>query len=347
MLDHYRTLEVDPSADLAAIKKAYHNISLLCHPDKTYHLSATERTKREHLFKLASVAFEVLSDPKERRTYDEARVETQSSQGYQPHTPPQYSNQSSSPPRSSSTRSRDAQGSEGIRRAPLSTHRFSISTLGTAPDFNWYHCALSERCDLTSLTYSNWLGWKFSIQIANHFEVVSEPIIPEKPVMNSITIRLAILRRPKSNARASTDIVVEMRGTPGSKHTILSSALIETTEDLELVVDIAIAPEDVQKHVLGPSSWKWAYDIDHNVTTLEPKSKIKVTSLIFHPSRPSMAISPSGGMPGIPYPCGSPMYSLVDLFPGLIIELLAADTYCKEETQSGITFWRLTAFGHT
>lgn len=68
MLTHYQTLEVSQYADLLAIKKAYHSISLLCHPDKTVHLPDEERAQREQLFKHANVAFEVLSNPKSAKT---------------------------------------------------------------------------------------------------------------------------------------------------------------------------------------------------------------------------------------------------------------------------------------
>jgi curved DNA-binding protein CbpA len=71
MLNYYQTFEVSLSADLVAIKKAYHSISLLCHPDKTVHLPDAERAQREQLFKLANIAFEVLSDPQKRKAYDQ------------------------------------------------------------------------------------------------------------------------------------------------------------------------------------------------------------------------------------------------------------------------------------
>jgi hypothetical protein len=70
MRNHYDALNTTPSADDAAIKKAYRKFALTHHPDKTLHLPDNERRKREHDFKLASNAYEVLSDKGKRAAYD-------------------------------------------------------------------------------------------------------------------------------------------------------------------------------------------------------------------------------------------------------------------------------------
>ena len=171
MLNHYQTLNVSFSADLAAIKKAYHKISLLHHPNETVHIPATERAQREHLFKLANVAFEALSDPHKRKAYDQNlygeqnRPKTRDGNttasppngheppgawpqyGHRPHPPQQHGRGPPPPPRSSTAKPggtrvfQDPQGPQGAR---LSTHRFSATTLGTSSDFNWCHCELNE-----------------------------------------------------------------------------------------------------------------------------------------------------------------------------------------------------------
>ncbi|KAF1926157.1 DnaJ-domain-containing protein [Didymella exigua CBS 183.55] len=285
MLTHYQMLEVSRSADLGAIKKAYYRISLLYHPDKTVHLPDAERTQREQLFKLANVAFEVLSDPQKRKAYDQ-----------------------------------------------------------TAPDFHWHYCQLNEYSKYTTLTYNNWLGWNFSIMVASHFKVVARPVIPQKPVSESIVVRLPLLRKGKHAPCSPHNIAIDLRGVPGNKHTILCSALVESqAAGLEVVVELAIAPETAQPIAQGPVSWKWAYSIDHR--PLAVSTQARVTSTLFYPYKPFMAIAPRGSMPAPPYPEGSPMRGLLSQFPGIKIEEPESDSYCVREEQQGKTVWRLTAVG--
>jgi len=63
--DFYKTLGVNKSATQADIKKAYRKLALEYHPDKN-------KTKEaEQKFKEVSKAYEVLSDPQKRKTYDQ------------------------------------------------------------------------------------------------------------------------------------------------------------------------------------------------------------------------------------------------------------------------------------
>ncbi|EAT87631.2 hypothetical protein SNOG_05240 [Parastagonospora nodorum SN15] len=62
MPNHYEVLKIHNTADSAAIKKAYRRLALTHHPDKTLHLPDADRQKREKIFKLATLAYEVLSD---------------------------------------------------------------------------------------------------------------------------------------------------------------------------------------------------------------------------------------------------------------------------------------------
>lgn len=65
--DYYKVLEVPKSASPAEIKKAYRTLALKWHPDKNQEIKeeATER------FQEISEAYEVLSDEKLRRQYDQ------------------------------------------------------------------------------------------------------------------------------------------------------------------------------------------------------------------------------------------------------------------------------------
>lgn len=368
MLTHYQTLNVSLSADIGAIKKAYHKISLLHHPDKMVHLPDAERARREQLFKFANVAFEVLSDPQKRKTYDQnlrtgqsrSTTHDRNTAARNTTTHPPYGlapdaqppNGGGEPTRSPPPRSPTAnpggtqgfQGSQGIQRAPSSTHRFTASTLGKAPDFHWYHCQLNEYSKHTTLTYNNWLGWNFAIIVANHFKVIAKPVIPQKPVSESIIIRLPLLRKPKEEPHSPNNVVIDLRGAPGNKHTILCPALVESqAAGLELVVELAIAPESAQRIAQGSVAWKWAYVIDHE--PLAAGMIAKVTNILFYPYKPFMAISPRERMPAPPYTDESPMRGLLAQFPGMKIGEPAPDTYCVKEEQQGKVMWRLTAVG--
>jgi molecular chaperone DnaJ len=66
--DYYAALGVAKDADAAAIKKAYRQLARELHPDKN-----PGNAQAETRFKEVSEAYDVLSDPKRRAEYDEAR----------------------------------------------------------------------------------------------------------------------------------------------------------------------------------------------------------------------------------------------------------------------------------
>jgi len=66
--DYYAALGVAKDADAAAIKKAYRQLARELHPDKN-----PGNAQAESRFKEVSEAYDVLSDPKRRAEYDEAR----------------------------------------------------------------------------------------------------------------------------------------------------------------------------------------------------------------------------------------------------------------------------------
>ena len=63
--DYYEVLGVSRDADEAQIKKAFRGLARELHPDVNKH-----DPEAEEKFKEAAEAYEVLSDPERRRTYD-------------------------------------------------------------------------------------------------------------------------------------------------------------------------------------------------------------------------------------------------------------------------------------
>ena len=71
VVDHYTTLELARSATAAQIRKAYHRLALLHHPDKQSQSLPPERLfENEERFKEIAYAWEVLGDPEQRALYD-------------------------------------------------------------------------------------------------------------------------------------------------------------------------------------------------------------------------------------------------------------------------------------
>ena len=67
MKDHYAALDLRSSATLADIKQAFRKQASLHHPDRNTSPDAPKR------FRAVQQAYEVLSDPARRKTYDDNR----------------------------------------------------------------------------------------------------------------------------------------------------------------------------------------------------------------------------------------------------------------------------------
>ena len=65
--DLYRTLQVEPNADLEAIHAAYRRLARLYHPDLNPRPEAAERMRA------INAAYRVLADPRQRAAYDARR----------------------------------------------------------------------------------------------------------------------------------------------------------------------------------------------------------------------------------------------------------------------------------
>src|SRR6202045_1202668 len=77
--DYYEVLGVSRDADEAAIKKAFRRLARELHPDVNRH-----DPDAEDKFKEAAEAYEVLSDPDRRATYDRYGHEGLRTGGYAP-----------------------------------------------------------------------------------------------------------------------------------------------------------------------------------------------------------------------------------------------------------------------
>jgi curved DNA-binding protein len=64
--DYYRILQVEPEADQTTLKKAYHKLAIIWHPDRNPDSSVAEER-----FKAIAEAYAVLSDPVKRQRYDQ------------------------------------------------------------------------------------------------------------------------------------------------------------------------------------------------------------------------------------------------------------------------------------
>ncbi|NJN37503.1 MAG: J domain-containing protein [Acaryochloridaceae cyanobacterium CSU_3_4] len=65
--NHYQILEVDPAATSAEIKRAYHRLAKLFHPDSQHQMANHERIAQ------VNAAYEVLKDPQRRLIYDQTQ----------------------------------------------------------------------------------------------------------------------------------------------------------------------------------------------------------------------------------------------------------------------------------
>ena len=69
MTNHYEVLGLKPDCSAAAIKKAYHKIARVCHPDKVDKAESAQAASAMW-FRMVQEAYETLSDAVKRGKYD-------------------------------------------------------------------------------------------------------------------------------------------------------------------------------------------------------------------------------------------------------------------------------------
>jgi curved DNA-binding protein CbpA len=110
MTNYYTLLELLPTATEADIKKAWHEQIQVWHPDRFNH-SPTLHRKAEARTQLINQAYQTLSDPIARSSYD-ATVQPSSSPKPSPRPSPQ--SYASTTPRQQTPRSREARGPQSL-----------------------------------------------------------------------------------------------------------------------------------------------------------------------------------------------------------------------------------------
>ena len=104
-IDYYALLGVPKTAGEAEIKSAYRKLALKHHPDRNQGNKTSEGK-----FKEINEAYEVLSDPKKRKLYDQFGKDWQGGQGYRPPPPGGGYQQRQQPPGGFQYQSQGGQG---------------------------------------------------------------------------------------------------------------------------------------------------------------------------------------------------------------------------------------------
>ncbi|KAF2849066.1 DnaJ-domain-containing protein [Plenodomus tracheiphilus IPT5] len=155
--NHYETLGVDTSVDTAAIKKAFRRIAVLNHPDKTTHLSAREIKARTNVFKVANTAHAVLADPRKRREYDLTL-------SYAARVPNAAPRQSQAAPQPKHTPDSGFNFNNYTYTPPQASSQFPPQYLDP-----WFYMPVDEDNDRTTINFSNYEGWDFSIGVSKKY----------------------------------------------------------------------------------------------------------------------------------------------------------------------------------
>ena len=151
-VNYYQLIGLKSGANDNDIKKSYYSLAKKYHPDSTERMSATVKQDFEDKFKSISAAYEILSDPDKRRTYDELVALNSLNQGKRQST------------KSTRTRSDDVRGgfeadesqsftydSTGKKRESTRENFYKRDTYGT-PQYN-YQQSFKQSASYTTDAY--------------------------------------------------------------------------------------------------------------------------------------------------------------------------------------------------
>ncbi|KAF2642325.1 DnaJ-domain-containing protein [Massarina eburnea CBS 473.64] len=117
MATYYDILEIPINSTADEVKRAYHRLVLIHHPDKTAHLPPHERDKRTILFREIQAAYEVLYDVTKRTAYDNAMFPGT----FQPNPTAVPDNRNPNPWKDRNTSRNDKDSNKGHKHGPMST----------------------------------------------------------------------------------------------------------------------------------------------------------------------------------------------------------------------------------
>jgi curved DNA-binding protein CbpA len=114
--DPYEILGVRPDTDEKDIKRAYRKLAMKYHPDKQ--TTEEDKHKANDMFSRISAAYEVVTDPSQRRDWEMSRQESTRSQPGMGRRRPVKRQSNVTPPRGRSTQSPPPPSSPGLFRRP-------------------------------------------------------------------------------------------------------------------------------------------------------------------------------------------------------------------------------------
>lgn len=120
-VDHYKVLNVSRSATEREIKRAYHKLAVIWHPDKYTAKNDADAAEADAKFKQIARAYEVLGDEELRRKYDLGEVRTPLPSHHLACAPDAYEHSLATAHRIQTTSRREAADHEAIPGACSST----------------------------------------------------------------------------------------------------------------------------------------------------------------------------------------------------------------------------------
>jgi len=76
-LDYYTLLQIEDDAPITVVKKAFRSFARRYHPDRFIDASPKKRERASEIYRRGSEAYQVLTDPDERKAYDQVLLQGQ------------------------------------------------------------------------------------------------------------------------------------------------------------------------------------------------------------------------------------------------------------------------------